>query len=212
MEKDALQPLPENKAMDYDLASTKVSGLSIIIIKGITYSVPSQLVGHTITLHIYQHLIKGYLGSNLVLELERKYRNKVNTRYSINYRHIIHALIKKPNAFRFCQYRDEILPTETYQAIWEHLDATEDHKVSPKLMLRLLKLAADYHCEYQLGVYVSRLIELNMPFDINAIEKKFNSGHQKLPNIHCQQHLLTDYDECIPTNNNQLGEKTYGTV
>ncbi len=55
-------------------------------------------------------------------------------------------------------------------------------------------------------------LALNMPFDINAIEKKFNSGHQKLPNIHCQQHLLTDYDECIPTNNNQLGEKTYGTV
>ncbi len=202
LEKEMLQPLPQCKVMDYELISINVSSLSIIIVKNMTYSVPSRLAGHTLTLHLYQHTIEAYLGGSHTLSLIRKYRHEQPTRYVIDYRHIIHALIKKPRAFRFCQYQNEILPNDAYRQIWQYLDATESRDVAPKLMLRLLKLAADHACEEKLGQHVSLLIEKKESINIQLIESVFNSHNPRLPQLDCQQHALTDYDHYIPKFNN----------
>jgi len=212
LEKTALQPLPAYKGIDYELLSTKISGLSTMVVRNMTYSVPSRLAGHTLTLHLYQRHIEGYLGGSKVLHRERKYRHQHNTRYVIDYRHIIHALIKKPRAFRFCQYRDEILPDDNYRLIWQHLDKTESKEVAPKLMLRLLKLAADYDCEKKLGERVLSLIQQKIPIDIQLIESDFNDSNPPLPTVACQQHELADYDDCIPFNNKTTGEQRYATL
>lgn len=212
LEQKALHPLPHTKAMDYELMSTKVSGLSMIVVKNMTYSVPSRLSGHTLTLHLYQHDIEGYLGGNKILSLKRKYSHQQKTRYVIDYHHIIHALMKKPRAFRFCQYRDEILPSDTYRHIWHYLDTTESKEVAPKTMLRLLKLAADYRCEYELGQRVLALIEAKLPLDIPAIERDFNGSHPVLPDVDCQQHPLADYDHYIPHHHLLIGGMHHATV
>lgn len=198
-EKEALQPLPSNKTMDYERLSTKVSSLSIIIVKNMTYSVPSRLAGHTLTLHIYQNTIEAYLGGSPVLSLTRKYRQDKTSRYVIDYRHIIHALIKKPRAFRFCQYREDILPNAVYRKIWAHLDKNESHEVAPKLMLRLLKLATDHDCEEKLGEQVLSTLEKKEVLNIQAIEALFNHNHASLPTVDCEQHALMPYDHYIPT-------------
>lgn len=208
-EKEALQLLPQFKTMDYELISTKVSSLSIIIVRNMTYSVPSRLAGHTLTLHLYQHTIEAYLGGSHVLSLARKYRNEQSSRYVIDYRHIIHALIKKPRAFRFCQYRDDILPNELYRQIWQHLDSTESREVAPKFMLRLLKLAADYQCEEKLGHHVLSGLQKKEVFDIQAIEALFNDSNPPLPSLNCQQHSLINYDDYIPTTHLLTTGETY---
>jgi hypothetical protein len=212
IEKVALQPLPAYKTIDHELISTKISGLSTMVVRNMTYSVPSRLAGHTLTLHLYQRHIEGYLGSSKVIQVERKYRREQKTRYVIDYHHIIHALIKKPRAFRFCKYRDEILPDETYRSIWQHLDATETKEVAPKLMLRLLKLAADYDCEKKLGEYVLSLVQQGARIDIQMIESDFNGSNPPLPFVECQQHQLSDYDDCIPFNNNLIGDSCYASL
>lgn len=212
IERNALQPLPAFKTMDYELISVKVSGLSLMVIRNMTYSVPSRLAGHTLTIHLYQRRIAAYLGGSQVLEIERKYRQGQDSRYAIDYRHIIHALIKKPHAFRFCKYRDEILPNATYKYIWQHLDIMESKEVAPKLMLRLLKLAADYHCEYELGQHVLSLIQTKLPIDIQIIERDFNGCNPGLPSIDCKQHGLADYDHFIPHLIKPKGDKPYATV
>jgi len=135
----ALHPLPTYKTNDYEIKSTKVSNLAIIIVKGMRYSVLSSLSGHTITLHIYQNEIRAYLGCSFVYSFERKYFSSHKSYYVINYKHIIHSLIQKPAAFRKCCYRDQILPNDNYREIWFYLDNTEAKKVAPKIMLRLLK-------------------------------------------------------------------------
>lgn len=199
IEKAALQPLPAHKTVDYELVSTKISGLSILVVKNMTYSVPSRLTGHTLTLHIYQKVIEAYLGSHRVLSFERKYRPSHGSRYVIDYRHIIHALIKKPRAFRHCQYRDEILPNDTYRDIWCYLDKQEPRDVAPKIMLRLLKLACDYDCEHKLGQYVMTLIRSQKPISIERIEQHFNGYNPSLPTVECEQHSLNNYNQLIPT-------------
>lgn len=199
IEKNALAPLPDYKTMDYELISVKVSNLSLMVIRNMTYSVPSRLAGHTLTIHLYQRKIVAYLSSNPVFEIERKYKPEQDTRYVIDYRHVIHSLIRKPHAFRFCKYRNELLPNEQYRSIWQHIDATESKEVAPKMMLRLLKLAADYDCEYKLGHYVSSLIQNKSPLNIQVIESEFNGSNPPLPPVDCKQHSLAHYDHYIPT-------------
>ena len=211
VEKAALKPLPTYKTVDYELISTTVSNLSLVVIRNMTYSVPSRLAGHTLTIHLYQCRIIAYLGCSKVLEMERKYGHKQFTRYVIDYRHIIHALIKKPQAFRFCKYRNEILPNATYQSIWQHLDATEPKEVAPKIMLRILKLAADYNCEYALGQHISSLIKAKIALDIQIIERDFNDSNPILPSIDCKQHALANYDNYIPLTDS-TGDQNHATI
>ena len=212
LEKQALQPLPIHKTMDYELISTKISNLSIIIVKNMTYSVPSKLAGHTLTLHIYQKIIEGYLGGQKILTLERKYQSDQATRYVIDYKHIIDAFIRKPKAFRFCKYRDELLPNEIYRQIWQHLDATESKDVASKIMLRLLKLASQYNCEYNLGQKIQELINSKATINIAKIEQNFNMSHPKLPNVSCKQHSLGQYDQYIPSNLQTIVGGDYATI
>jgi hypothetical protein len=211
-EKKALQPLPAHKTMDYELISTKISRLSVMVVRNMTYSVPSRLAGHTVTLHLYQHVIEGYLGGSKILSITRRYSTQQSTRYVIDYRHIIHALIRKPRAFRFCKYRDELLPSDVYREIWQYIDTTEAKDIAPKIMLRLLKLAADYDCEYALGDHVQSLMRQEKSIGIEKIERDFNHSNPKLPKIDCQQHSLAQYNSCIPQTIQQSQEVVYAIV
>jgi DNA-binding XRE family transcriptional regulator len=197
-EKSALQPLPAYKTADYEVISAKVSKLSMMVIKNMTYSMPSRLSGHVLTTHVYQNKIDCFLGSSLITSLVRKYRTEQKSRYVIDYRHIIHALIKKPRAFRFCKYRDEILPNNTYKAIWEHLDSTESRDAASKIMLRILKLASDYDCEHIIGQRILEIIANNNHIDIKQIEYEFNGANPQIPTISCTQHSIAQYDSYIP--------------
>jgi len=201
----ALQKLPINKTQDHEVKSTKVSSLSIINIKGMKYSIPSNLSGHTLTLHLYQNHIKAYLGSTFVFEFKRKYKNNSENVYVIDYRHVIHSLIKKPGAFRYCNYRNELLPNDNYRIIWDYIDNTETIKVAPKIMLRLLKLAAECDCESSLEAHVLNLIKTKSSIIIEAIENIFNKKTATLPEISCTQHDIATYDFII--NNANTGEK-----
>jgi DNA-binding XRE family transcriptional regulator len=198
-EKSTLQPLPAYKTADYEVISAKVSKLSMMVIKNMTYSMPSRLSGHVLTTHIYQNKIDCYLGSSLVASLVRKYRTEQESRYVIDYRHIIHALIKKPRAFRFCKYRDEILPNSTYKAIWEYVDSTESRDVASKIMLRILKLASDYDCEHIIGQRICNMIANNKHIDIKLIECEFNGSNPHIPMVSCDQHSIDQYDYYIPS-------------
>jgi hypothetical protein len=195
----ALQPLPTYKTVDYEIKSIKVPSSAIVTIKRMRYSVPSRLIGHTLTLHIYQQKIQAYLGSTLVLTLDRKYYKRQGSYYVIRYQDVIHALIKKPGAFRQCTYRDELLPNATYRAIWQHIEALKDRQASVNLMLKLLKLAADFDCEEALGAHVLERITQGKPLNIEAIESLFTTDRPALPAITCRQHTLRAYDAFIQT-------------
>lgn len=189
----ALQPLPKYKTNDYEVKSIKISNLGIIIVKGMRYSVLSSLSGHSATIHIYQNEIQIFLGSSFVFSFERKYLNKHDSRYVINYKHMIHSLIRKPAAFRRCQYRNELLPNDSYRRIWFYLDQTESIQVAPKTMLRLLKLAADHDCETDLEIYVMSLITNKAPIIIGEIENRFSTSNPQLPQVIGKQHDITEY-------------------
>ena len=213
LEKRALHPLPNAQCVDYERLSLKVSSLSMIVVRNLTYSVASRLAGHTVTVHLYQERLELYLGSSLVSTLAREYRKRGRNRYVIDYHHVIHALIKKPGAFRYCKYRDELMPNNAFKTIWKHIDVTCSHLTAPKIFLRLLKLSAVHDCELALGEHVMELIKTDQVINIEKIETLFNQSNPTRPKEPSPQHSLDSYNGFIPDFINTLtGDTRHATT
>ncbi len=127
----ALQTLPGERFMDYTELSLKacpelveaVTRSSTLEIKRIIYTVPSRMIGETVRVHVYHDRLAFFIGQTLTGTLPRVYLKAGQERgRCIDYRHVIHSLSAKPQAFRFLQFRDELLPTETYRKLWLHCD------------------------------------------------------------------------------------------
>ena len=194
VEQQALLELPIRKTTVYEIKSVKVSTYSIINIKQIRYSVPSRLVGHTLTVHINQKNIIAYLGSSEVFRTERKYIVDHPSKYVIDYKHLINAFVKKPRAFRYSQYKDELLPSDEFKVIWEYLDKTESPDIACKIILRLLKICSDYDCEEHVATRCITLIEQKKSIKIEQLESEFSTINPDLPSEVLSQHDLSKYD------------------
>jgi hypothetical protein len=63
--------------------------------------------------------------------------------FVINYRHIIHSLIKKPAAFEGYKFREELYPTDNFKSAFNRLSEEKSQRQATLEYLRILKLAAD---------------------------------------------------------------------
>lgn len=111
-----------------------VSPWSTIIILRSTYSVPSRLIGIKVRVLAYQQKVEVYYGNKLIQEMQRVKPGEA----SINYRHIINHLVRKPGAFQNYRFREELFPSSTFRQAFDKLDGG----TNPRSYLRLLQLAA----------------------------------------------------------------------
>ena len=79
-------------------------------------------------------------------------------------------------------------------------------------MLRLLRLAADYHCEDALGEQTLAEIKAKGFINIQNIESEFNGSNPALPIVDCQQHTLANYDHYIPNHHHAIGGTRNATL
>jgi len=120
VERKQLQPLPSYKTTDFDEVTVKVTSSGTIHVKRVTYTLPSRLIGEKLRAHVYDDKIECYLGSTLVFKSERSYpKDKSHRVKVIDYHHLIGSLKKKPQAFRYCQFRNDLLPNNDYRLIWK---------------------------------------------------------------------------------------------
>ncbi len=200
VERASLQPLPIHKTADYTEVVATVHSTGTIEVKRTTYSVPSRLRGEKLRVHLYDDRLECYLGSCLVIKLLRVYAiNKGGRARNIDYRHLIGSLVKKPQAFRFSQLREDILPTPVYKKIWSYLEKEIRGRLSCKIIVGLLSIAAKYDCEDKLSNIVCKQIEKNIVPDLNKLEAIFSKERKKhaLEDIQVKQHELCDYDELL---------------
>ena len=81
----------------------------------------------------------------------------------IDYRRLIGAFVRKPQAVRYSQLREDLLPDATYGAIWQHVDrhlearGVQTHRRHPcaghpgRLRAGLGGLSARTHCRGATG-------------------------------------------------------------
>ena len=197
-ERGHLQKLPMYKTTDFSEAVIRVNSTSTIVIKKITYSVPSRLCGEVLRAHIHTDRIKLYLGSDKVFEVKRAYVDKKTTKNKvIDYKHIIHALNKKPQAFRYSLIRDDLLPNEKYRSIWDYVDKEMQPRLACKYIVKVLNIAHKYNCEDDLGNHIIMEMNKNKIITIAELEQRYKKESGVFPDIKVYQHNLSDYDKML---------------
>jgi hypothetical protein len=117
----------------------RVTSRSTINVNYNIYSVPSRLIGEMVRVRMYDDRIEVYYGGVLQFTTERLLGRHG---HSINYRHIIWSLVRKPGAFARYKYQEDLFPSLTFKRAYETLSQIHpEHKASLEY-LRILHLAA----------------------------------------------------------------------
>lgn len=196
-EQRQLQPLPVYDSVNYTQHCVRVSRTSSISLKRVVYSVPSRLVGSQLMVHLFDDRLELWCGGVHTLNLDRIHARKQERLRSVNYRHIIESLVKKPRAFRHSQWREDLLPSEDYRTIWAHVDQHLGADDASHYMVRLLHLAKKGDCEAALGRYVIASLERqNLP-TLKRCEDRFLDAYDVIPQVVVRQHALSDYQALL---------------
>lgn len=196
-ERKSLQKLPLYKTTDFSEMVVRVHSSSTVEIKKVTYSVPSRLCGEILRAHLYQDRIELYLGSHQVETLKREYSTGNKRKKVIDYKHLIYALRKKPQAFRYSQLREELLPSRKYRDIWNHVNKTMNPRAACKYIVNALYLANEYDREEELADYILLQIKQANPLTTTSLETRYKKEITILPKIIVSQHSLLEYDQIL---------------
>ena len=199
-EKQQLQPLPKYRFADYEEITAKVSCYSTIEVRCVLYSVPSRLIGRQLTIHLYHDRLVGYVGKQQVVELARirGASNGTNRRARcINYRHIIEGLRRKPRAFLYCTWQQEILPTEQWRQLWQQMSQAFEQDSAARVIVEALYIAATQDKETAVADYLKQQLEQNS-LTLAGLQHHFQLLKPTLlPSITVQQHELSSYDQLL---------------
>ncbi len=194
-ERKYLQPLPLQRTADYTELVVRASTSSTIRVKRVVYTVPSRLIGKALRVHIYDSRLEVYLGSTHTVTLQRIFvKDKNHRAKQVDYRHVITSLERKPQAFRYSQLRDELLPNKTYKAVWEFVDLHQDAHKACKTMVGILGLAHRENCEEELGRYLHNLLEKKIVPNLYKLQQKFGSHDPRIPLLDVTQPPVSTYD------------------
>jgi transposase InsO family protein len=209
LEREKLQALPARRTTDYSEQVVPVTTSSTIEVKRVLYSVPARLVGERLCLHIFDDRIEAFVGSTRALTLPRVYAINHERARCIDYRHLIAALLRKPQAFRYSQLREDLLPNATYRAIWQHLDRHLEGRTACKRIVGILALAARADCEQALGAYLLERFGAGDIPSLHTLEQRFEPAGEASPTLdldalHSAQHPLCLYDSLLPSHSQPM--------
>lgn len=201
-EKQALQRLPEHQTADYQTLSLKVTRSSTIEVRRVVYSVPSRLIGERVQIRLYHDKLVIYAGQQVALTLKRVYPAAGENRTRcINYKHIIRSLAAKPQAFRYSQLREDILPDDNYRQLWQCADEALASREACKWMVTVLWLAYEYDSEQALGEELLAEARCGKFASIKAIQDRFFHPVMQAPELQGKQHSLQSYDQLLSSLN-----------
>jgi hypothetical protein len=135
----ALRPLPERRLEAYSRQSQRVSRNSTIVVKHNYYSVPSQLIRERVDVRIYGGHLEVWHAGQLV---ERMERLRGEGKAAINYRRVIHSLVKKPGAFARYRFQSSLYPRSIFRVAYDEMKQRLDGRAEREY-LQWLKLAAE---------------------------------------------------------------------
>ncbi len=137
-ERAALGPLPSAAIPSYTSYYPVVRRWSTIRVAHRTYSVPAQLMGHTVEARVHPNVVEIWYRDQLVQTMARL---RGEDEHRIDYRHVIGWLVRKPGAFARYRYREDLYPSVTFRRAYDALVRTHGERADVEY-LRILQLAA----------------------------------------------------------------------
>ena len=196
LERPALQALPANRTTDYEETIVTVTSTSGFTLKKVFYSVPSRLIGHRLRVRLYDDRLDCFLGATALMTLRRG-RPHPNGKHGhvVDYRHVIHALRRKPMALLNLVYREQLFPRPAYQRAFEALLASDSEKQACRTVVGLLALAHDRACEAELADAINAELDAGRRPDLDTLGRRFAPNPATMPDITVEVASLHLYDE-----------------
>ncbi|MBF0371783.1 MAG: IS21 family transposase [Alphaproteobacteria bacterium] len=195
LEAAALRRLPARKTTDYDEATVVVTSSSGFILRKVFYTVPSRLIGHRLRLRIHDDRLECFLGASPVLTLPRaRAASRGPHAHVVDYRHVIHSLRAKPQAFLNLVYRDQLFPHPAYRRAWEAIIDALGARLACRTMVGLLALAHDAACEAGLGAALDEALDRGVLPDLAEMRRRFQPSTAEAPVVTVHMPAADSYD------------------
>ena len=196
LERSALQSLPQRRTTDYEETIVTVTSTSGFILKKVFYSVPSRLIGHRLRVRLYDDRLECFLGATPLTTLRRgRPHSSGKHGHVVDYRHVIHALRRKPMALLNLVYREQLFPRRAYQRAFEALLAGDSEKQACRTVVGLLALAHDRACEAELAEAIDAELDAGRLPDLDTLGRCFAPNPAAIPDITVEVAPLHLYDE-----------------
>ena len=101
--------------------------------------------------------------------------------HCINYRHVIHALRRKPQALASSVYRDTLFPRSEYAEAWAWLSETLPRTKACRQMVALLALAHDHNCEADLAALITKALATSEVPNAKTLRQQLAGPCTELP-------------------------------
>jgi transposase InsO family protein len=196
LERAALQPLPERRTSDHEEAIVTVTSSSGFVLRKVFYSVPSRLIGHRLRVRLHDDRLEVYLGGTHQLTLARgRARAGGKHGHVVDYRHVLHALRRKPMALMGLVYRDQLFPHPAFARTFEALAAALPARAACRTMVGLLALAHERACEAELAHALAATLAQGRLPDLAELQQRFLRAAGALPAVAVTLASLAAYEE-----------------
>ena len=172
-ERPALQPLPGQRTCDYEETIVTVTSSGGFTLKKVFYTVPSRLIGHRLRVRLYDDRLDLFIGGTPLMTLARGRAAAGKHAHVVDYRHVIHALRRKPMALLNLVYRDQLFPRDAYRQTFDRLLEKLPEKSACRLMVDLLALAHERGCEAELATLLAADLAAGQLPDMAALRERF---------------------------------------
>jgi Mu transposase-like protein len=188
-ERAALRALPSAAIPSYTIYYPVVRRWSTIRVGHRTYSVPAQLIGHTVEARVHPNVVEVRYRDQVVQTMPRL---RKEDEHRIDYRHVIGWLVRKPGAFARYRYRDDLYPSVTFRRAYHALVRRHGERADVEY-LRILHLAATVG-EGRVGEVLAALLDQVGRFDDVTVQAQVAPPVLTVPVIHIPVPDLSVYD------------------
>jgi hypothetical protein len=208
LERAALQPLPAHRTTDYEETIVTVTSTSGFTLRKVFYSVPSRLIGHRLRVRLGacpraarsadpgDDRLECFLGATPLMTMRRGRPHPSGKHgHVVDYRHVIHALRRKPMALLNLVYREQLFPRRPYRRAFEALLAGDSERPACRTMVGLLALAHERACEAELAQAIDTELDAGWLPDLDALCRRFAPDPAGIPEVTVERVSLHLYDE-----------------
>ena len=135
--------MPGQRTCDHEETIVTVTSSGGFTLKKVFYTVPSRLIGHRLRVRLYDDRLDLFIGGTPLMTLARGRPDAAGKHaHVVDYRHVIHALRRKPMALLNLVYRDQLFPRDAYRQTFDRLLERLPEKSACRLMVNLLALGS----------------------------------------------------------------------
>ena len=192
IERAHLRPLPAKQLPIHTEYRVKVTRWSTIRIVNRTYSVESRLIGHQVRARLHADHLDVFYGERLIESIPRV---RQEDGHRIDYRHVIHSLVRKPGAFAKYRFREDLFPSLHFRRGYDVMVKKFGERADVEYVRTLHLAATTLECDVDKAL--QKLLDANRLFGFAEVQSLVAPKNVVVPVIHIAEPSLADYDELL---------------